>query len=79
VALPVRVALLTEIISPYRIPVFNELAADARVELDVLFIKEVQYSLILASCLRCGGGNTRPSFVLGTIILLYGWRYYGVG
>ncbi len=42
VALPVRVALLTEIISPYRIPVFNELAADARVELDVLFFSETE-------------------------------------
>ncbi len=37
---PVRVALLTEIISPYRIPVFNELAADKRIDLDVLFFSE---------------------------------------
>ena len=39
---PVRVALLTEIISPYRIPVFNELAAMEGVELDVLFFSETE-------------------------------------
>ena len=41
-AKPVRVALLTEIISPYRISVFNELAADVRIELDVLFFSETE-------------------------------------
>ncbi len=39
---PVRVALLTEIISPYRIPVFNELAAEERIELEVLFFSETE-------------------------------------
>ena len=37
-----RVALLTEIISPYRIPVLNELAADRRIELDVFFFAETE-------------------------------------
>lgn len=37
-----RVALLTEIISPYRIPVFNALAEDPRIELDVLFFSETE-------------------------------------
>ena len=37
---PVRVAVLTEIISPYRIPVFNELAKDPRIDLEVLFFSE---------------------------------------
>ena len=41
-ALPVRVALLTEIVSPYRIPIFNKLAADARIELEVLFFSETE-------------------------------------
>lgn len=36
-AAPVRLALLTEIISPYRIPVLNALAKDPRVDLTVFF------------------------------------------
>jgi glycosyltransferase involved in cell wall biosynthesis len=36
----VRVALLTEIISPYRIPVFNALAAQKGVALHVIFLAE---------------------------------------
>lgn len=37
-----RVAILTEIISPYRIPVFNALAEDPDIELDVLFFAETE-------------------------------------
>jgi glycosyltransferase involved in cell wall biosynthesis len=37
---PVRVALLTEIISPYRIPVFNALARLKGIELHVIFLEE---------------------------------------
>jgi glycosyltransferase involved in cell wall biosynthesis len=37
---PVRVALLTEIISPYRIPVFNALARQKGIELHVVFLAE---------------------------------------
>ena len=37
---PVRVALLTEIISPYRIPVFNALARQKGIELHVIFLAE---------------------------------------
>src|SRR5258708_15667441 len=36
----VRVALLTEIISPYRIPVFNALARQKGIELHVIFLAE---------------------------------------
>jgi len=36
----VRVALLTEIISPYRIPVFNALARQKAIELHVIFLAE---------------------------------------
>ncbi|HKP54374.1 MAG TPA: glycosyltransferase family 4 protein [Chloroflexia bacterium] len=38
----IRVALLTEIISPYRVPVFNHLARDPRIELRVLFLAETE-------------------------------------
>ena len=41
-AKPVRVALLTEIISPYRIPLLNELSLDQRVELEVIFFSETE-------------------------------------
>ena len=37
---PVRVALITEIISPYRIPVFNALARQKGIELHVIFLAE---------------------------------------
>jgi glycosyltransferase involved in cell wall biosynthesis len=37
---PVRLALLTEIISPYRIPVFNALARQKGIELHVIFLAE---------------------------------------
>ena len=36
----VRVALLTEIISPYRIPVFNALARQKGIDLHVIFLAE---------------------------------------
>ena len=36
------VALLTEIVSPYRIPVFNLLASDPALDLDVLFFAETE-------------------------------------
>ncbi|MBS59842.1 MAG: hypothetical protein CL606_00795 [Anaerolineaceae bacterium] len=36
------VAILTEIISPYRIPVFNELSADPRIDLEVLFFSKTE-------------------------------------
>lgn len=35
-----KVALLTEIISPYRIPVFGEIAKDPRIDLEVIFLAE---------------------------------------
>ncbi len=35
---PIRIALLTEIPAPYRLPLFNELAAAPDVELNVLFL-----------------------------------------
>ena len=35
-----RVALITEVISPYRVPVFNELAKDRRLDLKVFFLAE---------------------------------------
>ncbi len=38
----IRVAILTEIISPYRIPVFNVLAKDARFSIEVLFLAETE-------------------------------------
>jgi glycosyltransferase involved in cell wall biosynthesis len=37
---PVKVALITEIISPYRIPVFNALARQKGIELHVIFLSE---------------------------------------
>lgn len=37
-----RVAVLTEIISPYRIPLLNELASDSRIELEVFFFSETE-------------------------------------
>ncbi len=40
-----RVVVLTEIISPYRIPVFNALAALAGVELHVIFLAETDATL----------------------------------
>jgi len=38
----VRVAILTEIISPYRIPVFNHLAANPEIDLKVIFASETE-------------------------------------
>lgn len=38
---PIRVAILTEIPAPYRIPLFNTLAARSDVELEVLFLGQV--------------------------------------
>ncbi len=38
----IKTAVLTEIISPYRVPVLNELAADPRLELDVFFFAETE-------------------------------------
>ena len=40
-----RLALLTEIISPYRIPLFNALASRSEVELHVIFLSETDPSL----------------------------------
>jgi glycosyltransferase involved in cell wall biosynthesis len=40
-----RVVLLTEIIAPYRIPVFNELAKCAEIDLEVMFLAENDPSL----------------------------------
>ena len=37
-----RVVILTEIISPYRVPVFNTLAKELDIELDVLFFAETE-------------------------------------
>ena len=36
------VAILTEIISPYRIPVLNELSNDPRINLEVLFFSQTE-------------------------------------
>ena len=41
----IRLAILTEIIAPYRIPVFNALAERAEVELHVVFLSETDTSL----------------------------------
>jgi len=41
---PVRVAVITEIISPYRIPVFNALARQKGIELHVIFLAETDPS-----------------------------------
>jgi hypothetical protein len=35
-----RLVIITEIIAPYRVPVFNSLAAQAQVDLHVLFLAE---------------------------------------
>ena len=40
-----RLALITEIIAPYRIPVFNALAADEKIDLHVIFLSETDPSL----------------------------------
>src|SRR5215472_140281 len=40
-----RVVLLTEIIAPYRIPVFNALAAREDVDLHVIFLSETDPTL----------------------------------
>jgi len=40
-----RVVILTEIIAPYRIPLFNELARNAEVDLRVIFLAETDPSL----------------------------------
>ncbi len=40
-----RVALITEIIAPYRIPVFNALARDPGIDLQVIFLSETDPSL----------------------------------
>src|SRR5215472_16267139 len=40
-----RLLLITEIISPYRIPVFNVLAAHPEIDLHVLFLSETDPSL----------------------------------
>ena len=36
-----RVVILTEIMSPYRIPVFNEIAEDKRFDFEVIFLVEM--------------------------------------
>ncbi len=40
-----RVAILTEIISPYRIPVFNALAAKSNIDLHVIFLAETDTTM----------------------------------
>lgn len=40
-----RVALITEIIAPYRIPVFNALAENSEIDLHVIFLSETDSSL----------------------------------
>ena len=40
-----RTAILTELIAPYRIPVFNALAANSEIELHVIFLSETDTSL----------------------------------
>ncbi len=40
-----RVVIITEIIAPYRIPVFNALARRSGIELHVIFLSETDYSL----------------------------------
>src|SRR5208283_1135243 len=40
-----RVAILTEIIAPYRIPVFNALARHAELDLHVIFLAETDKAL----------------------------------
>ena len=40
-----RLVILTEIISPYRIPLFNALAAHAEIDLDVIFLAETDPDL----------------------------------
>jgi 1,2-diacylglycerol 3-alpha-glucosyltransferase len=40
-----RIVVLTEIIAPYRIPVFNVLACDAGIDLHVIFLAETDTSL----------------------------------
>jgi hypothetical protein len=40
-----RVVLITEIIAPYRIPVFNALAARDDIDLHVIFLSETDPSL----------------------------------
>lgn len=39
----VKVALMTEIISPYRIPILNRLADNDRIQLDVFFLSETEH------------------------------------
>jgi glycosyltransferase involved in cell wall biosynthesis len=41
---PVKLALITEIISPYRIPVFNALARQPGIELHVIFLSETDHT-----------------------------------
>ena len=40
-----RLVILTEIIAPYRIPVFNALAAQPEIDLHVIFLSETDRSL----------------------------------
>jgi len=40
-----RVAIISEIISPYRLPVFNSLAANANLDLHIVFLSETDPSL----------------------------------
>ena len=43
--MPRRIVILTEIIAPYRIPVFNALARHAEVDLHVIFLAETDATL----------------------------------
>ena len=40
--IPLRVAILTEIISPYRVPMLNELAQQESIDLNVFFFPKLK-------------------------------------
>ena len=40
-----RIVIITEIIAPYRIPVFNALARESRIDLHVIFLSKTDSSL----------------------------------
>lgn len=66
-----RVAILTDVISPYRIPVFNAIAKRAKIDLKVVFLSETDPELrqwrVYKDELRC------------TYEVLPGWRFRALG